>query len=113
MECNVDKPIYISVGKDDMENIFLGSKSSSSDGNSSGDTSIISQYLTPQGLTRDCFVKLTEKLESVFGNADIGPTTIITITTTTFTITTTIIITAMTTTTTATIIINVIIIIRS
>ena len=66
MESNVDKPIYISVGKDDMETIFLGPKAGE------GDTSLISQYLTSQGLTRDCFVKLTEKLESVFGKSDTG-----------------------------------------
>lgn len=81
-ETSIDKPMFITAGKDDFEAILLSSvsKDGSSD-SSSGSTKSkllysetdVSNFVSPQGLTRDCWSRFAEHLNSVFGSADPSP----------------------------------------
>lgn len=65
-ETSVEKPLAVTVGRDDFENIMLGNSSGSG-----GDS--LSQFITAQGVTRECWTRLSDLLKSFFGPADVGP----------------------------------------
>eukprot|EP00604_Paraphysomonas_vestita_P000204 CAMPEP_0174825332 /NCGR_PEP_ID=MMETSP1107-20130205/42650_1 /TAXON_ID=36770 /ORGANISM="Paraphysomonas vestita, Strain GFlagA" /LENGTH=286 /DNA_ID=CAMNT_0016056853 /DNA_START=6015 /DNA_END=6875 /DNA_ORIENTATION=+ len=75
-ESHFDRPIHISPGKDTFESILLGSKSGEGGpesqpvkGSSQSKSRLVSSeadltnYLTPKGLTRDCWSRLGEHLQ--------------------------------------------------
>jgi len=69
-ETSVDKPVYVTVGRDDFEGVLLGSAAGGAGG--AGEASL-SQFLTPQGVSRECWGRLSDLVKGVFGPADVGP----------------------------------------
>jgi hypothetical protein len=84
-EAVLEKPVSITAGKDDFSAILTAShralegdtavtSASTTSGKSrlAGSEGDVSLFLTPQGLTRDCFDRLAAHLSDVFGAVDKG-----------------------------------------
>eukprot|EP01041_Mallomonas_annulata_P011767 gene11767-24667_t len=83
-----EKPFYVTAGKDTFESILIGSRSTGGDGSDVGGRSglkdaakdrlldsdaSITDFITDNGVTDQCWKKLDAYLEGLFGQADASP----------------------------------------